>query len=335
MQSTASLIWVSIRPVDRIEEVDGPRRLEDPRDLQTLLEAETTLPGLVDHEPDADDKVVAHGLANRLVHHQSEPAAVLHRAAEPVGAVIGCRREELPDEVGASQGLDAVEPAFLASGSRSGVVGDDPLDVVLVHLLRECPMQRLAQRGRPDRHKARPSVGLAAPPHVADLAHEVGAAGMDAVGEPLEMLDDVLVVQVDLREVPLRIGRDVRRAAEHRERDPPLGLRLVVSLVALRGHPALSEAACMAGAHDAVSESEVLQSERLKQRVGRGFMRRWRGLWHLNGLRFGGASGVAPVTAKDTTCGRRSCTGVPRRPASNDSRPGRRNGVELAHGSAL
>ena len=252
--------------------------------------------------------------------------------------MIRRRREELPDEMGAGQGLDAVEPAVPASGSRSGVVGYDPRDVMLVHLPRERPVQRLAQRGRPDRCEPCPGVRLAASAHVAYLAHEAGAAGVDALRELLQVLDDALVVQVDLRKVPLRIGRNVGRSAEHRERDPALRLHLVIPLVALRGHPALGETARVAGAHDAVPEGEMLQSESLKQRIGCGFMRYWRGLWHVNGLRFGairGASGVAPVTVKDTTCGRWSCTGVPRRPASNDSRPDRRNGVELVHGSSL
>ena len=43
---------------------------------------EAVLAGLVDHEPDADDEVVADRLANRLVHHQPEAAPVRHRAAE-------------------------------------------------------------------------------------------------------------------------------------------------------------------------------------------------------------------------------------------------------------
>ena len=161
------------------------------------------LAGLVDHEPDADDKVVAHRLADRLVHHQPEAAAVRHRAAEPVGAPVRCRRQELPDEVGAGQGLDAVEPASPAPGRRPGVVGDDPPDVVLVHLPCERPVQRLAQRRRPDRREPRSCMGLAAASDVGDLAHDAGAAGVDAGGEPPEVLDDTLVVQVDLGEVPL------------------------------------------------------------------------------------------------------------------------------------
>ena len=206
----------------------------------------------------------------RLVHHQPEPAAVLHRAAEPVGAVVRRGRQELPDEVRSGQGLDAVESAFPAPGGRPGVVLHDPSDIVLVHLLRERPVQRLAQRGRTDRSEARPRVGLAATADMGDLAHQKGPACVDTLREPLEVLDDALVVQVDLGKVPLRIRRDVRRAAEHGERDPALRLRLVVPLVAVGGHPALGEAARVARAHDAVPEREVLQAERLKERIAGG-----------------------------------------------------------------
>ena len=130
--------------VDGVEEVDGPECLEYPGDLDTLLEVESVLAGLVDHEPDADDEVVADRLADRLVHHQPEAAPVRHRAAEPVGAAVRRRRQELSDEVGAGERLDAVEPAFPAPDRGPGIVGDDPLDVVLVHLARERPVQRLA-----------------------------------------------------------------------------------------------------------------------------------------------------------------------------------------------
>ena len=279
--------------VDGVEEVDGAGRLKDPGDLQAVLEVEAVLTGLVDHEPDADDEVVAHRLADRLVHHQPEPAAVLDRAAEPVGAAIGRGRQELPDEVRAGQGLDAVEPAVPAPRGGAGVVGDDPLDVVLVHLPCERPMQGLAHGGRPDGCEPRAGVGLAAAAHVGDLAHQVCTAGVDALGESPEVLDDTLVVQVDLREVPLGVGGDVRRAAEHRERDPAPGLRLVVPLVALRGHPALGEAARMAGAHDAVAEGEMLQRERLEQRVVRDSLRCGRVLGHVGGLRSGRAGRFA------------------------------------------
>ena len=146
MQSTASLMLGVHAAVDGVEEVDRPRRLEDSGDFKALFEVEPALAGLVDHEADADHEVVAHRGADRLVHHQAEPAAVLHRASEPIGAAVGRGREELPDEVGAGQGLDAVEPAVPASHRGARIVADHPRDVVLVHLACERPVQGLAHR---------------------------------------------------------------------------------------------------------------------------------------------------------------------------------------------
>ena len=237
-------------------------------------------------ETDADEEFVPDALPDRLVHHQPETAAVLHRAAEAVCAPVRGRRQELADEVGAGEGLHAVETAFPAPLGGAGVVGHYPRDVVLVHLPRERPVERLAHRRRPDRREPRARVRLAAPSDMAYLAHEVRAVDMDALRKPPEVLDDPLVVQVQVGEVPLGIGRDVRRASEHRERDPAPRLGLVIELVALRRHPVHREAACMARAHDAVPERNVLQPEGLKQGVGRNAALRHAGLWHLDDLPF-------------------------------------------------
>ena len=154
---------------------------------------------LVDDEADADDEVVADALADRFMHHQPEAAALLDRTAELVAAPIGGRREELADEMGTGEGLDAVETAFLAPRRSLGEVGHDTCDVVLVHLLGEGPVQRLAHGRRADGCQCSPRIRLAAPTHVAHLAHQCGAVGVDAPRKLLEMLDDALVVQVDLR----------------------------------------------------------------------------------------------------------------------------------------
>ena len=144
-------------------------------------------------------KVVADALADRLVHHQPEAAAILDRAAELVDAPIGRGREELADEVGAREGLDAVEAAFPAPCRCLGEVGHDARDVVLVHLPGEGPMQGLANGRRADGCERRPGIGLTPTADVADLTHQGGAMGMDAPRELPEVLDHALVVQVDLR----------------------------------------------------------------------------------------------------------------------------------------
>ena len=157
---------------DRVEEVDGPRCLEDPRYLEAFVEVQMPLPRLVDHETDSDDEVAADALADRFVHHQSKAAAVLHRTSESVASTVRRRREELPDEVGAGEGLDAIEPPFLAPRGGRCVVRHDPRNVVLVHLPCKGPVQGLAYRRGPDRRETGPRIRLTASAHVGQLAHE-------------------------------------------------------------------------------------------------------------------------------------------------------------------
>ena len=259
---------IGVHPaVDRVEEVDGSRRLEDPGDRETLVEVQVALARLVDDEADSDDEIIPDPLANRLVHHQPEAAALLDGAAETVPAVVRRGREELPDEMRSGKGLDAVELPLPATRRRLGVVGDDPRDVVLVHLPGEGAVPGLAHRGRADGGEARARVVLAPPAQVAHLAHDPGAMGVDALREAPEVRDDAIVVEVELGRVPLRVGRDVGRAPEHGERDPAPRLRLVVALVAFHRHPVLGETAGVAGAHDAVAKDEMLEPEGLEQGI--------------------------------------------------------------------
>ena len=158
-------------------------------------------------------------------------------------------------------------PPFLAPRRRLGEVGHDARDVLLVHLPGEGPVQGLAHGRRADGWERRSRIGFAPPADMAHLAHQSGAVSVDALRKPLEMLDDAIVVQVDLRQAPCGLGRDVGRAAEHGEREPTLRLRLVITLVALTRHPVFDQTAGVAGAHDAVLEREVLQPERLQQRI--------------------------------------------------------------------
>ena len=97
-------------------------------------------------ETHADDKIVSDPSPDRFVHHQTEPAAILQRSPESVGALIGHRRQKLSDEMGAGEGFHPVESALLAAqrGHRVGI--DHTLDVVLIHLPGERTMQRLANR---------------------------------------------------------------------------------------------------------------------------------------------------------------------------------------------
>ena len=138
-------------PEDAVEEVDLPGALEEPRELEAFLEIDAVLDVLLDNVADADEEIVANRFADGFMDHQPEPRAVLGRAAERVGALVGARREELADEMPARHRLDAVEPALLAAQGRRGIVGDDAVDVVTVHLPREVAMAGLAHAGRRQR----------------------------------------------------------------------------------------------------------------------------------------------------------------------------------------
>ena len=201
------------------------------------------------------------------MHHESEPAAVLQRAAEAVGAPVGDRREELSDQVTACQRLDAVEAALLAAQGGSGIGLDHAIDVVLVHLLGDTAMQRLADRRRRDRRQPVSGIGVSAPAEMRDLAHEAGAERVHAGAEPLQVRNDVVAADVELAEDVRRIAVHVGGAAEHRQGDAAARLLLVIALIGLLRHAIDLEPAGMAGAHDAVAEPHMLDRQRLQQRV--------------------------------------------------------------------
>src|SRR5207253_2350902 len=113
-------------------------------------------------------------------------------------------------------------------------------------------MERLAYGGRRDRREPVRCVWLTSPSEMGDLAHERGTVRVDALREPHEVWDDRVGPDVQLAKDIGRIGRDVRGAAEHGERDPALRLLLVVGLVALLRQTVDLEAARMAGAHHPV-----------------------------------------------------------------------------------
>ena len=89
-------------------------------------------------------------------------------------------REELADEVGAGEGLDAVETALLAARGSFSEVGHDTRDVVLIHLLGEGSVQGLAHGRWSDGCERRPRIGLAPPADMAHLAHQGSTVGVDA-----------------------------------------------------------------------------------------------------------------------------------------------------------
>ena len=110
----------------------------------------------------------------------------------------------------AGKRLDAVEPALLAALRGIAIGADDPGDVVLVHLLGERAMGRLADHRRADRRQPIVGIGVPAAAEMGDLAHDRRAVTVDALGELLEIRDDRVGADVELAEDVWTVRRDVR-----------------------------------------------------------------------------------------------------------------------------
>ena len=120
--------------------------------LEAVLGTEVAFDPLVAADPEAEDEVVAHRAPHGLEQLEREARAVAQRAAVAVAAAVDLRAPELTGQVAVNQNLAAVEAALLAAPCGSGVGGDDPVDIVLVHLARKAAVRWLAlARGRDHR----------------------------------------------------------------------------------------------------------------------------------------------------------------------------------------
>ena len=90
---------------------------------------------LVRHHADADDEVGADRLAHRIDAPAGEAQAVVERAVVLVVAVVGRRRPEAVHQMAVGFELDAVEAGRLHALRGGGIVGDDAVDVPVLHLL--------------------------------------------------------------------------------------------------------------------------------------------------------------------------------------------------------
>ena len=265
-------------PVDRVEKIDVAGVLEHPRDRDGVLEGEAGRIGFVDHVAEAYDEHVSDLPPDLLEHHQPQAAAVLKRAPERIRAPVRLRRQELADEMPAAKHLDAVEPALATALGCRAVRLHHACDVVLVHLLRKAAVQRLADGGGADRRQPVRGIGLTAAAQMRNLAHERRPMGVDALRELLEVWNNLVDADVELPENVRRVGRDVRGAPEHRERDPALGLLLVIELVALLRKTVDLQPGRMARAHNPIFQYQILDLKGLQQGVlaQRGFSLRKR-----------------------------------------------------------
>ena len=235
------------------------------REREAILLVETALLQLVAHHPESDQEVVPDPPTDLLQDLQAEPGPVLEAPAVLVCAPVDERRPELVDEMALGEQLGAVEPALLAAPRGVAERAHHAPDVVAVHLLRKRAVRGLAHHRGGEGRQPVLHVPQRAMPHVRDLAHDGAAVAVHALGELPQHGDDRVVADVDLTERGGRIGRDVRRASEHGEREPPLRLLLVVELVAQLRVPVLDVPGGVAGAHDPVPEGHVAKAERLEK----------------------------------------------------------------------
>ena|ERR1700716_2977082 len=96
------------------------------------------------------------------------------------------------------EGFDAVQPALLAAqgGARIGL--HHPVDVMLVHLLGNAAVQRLAYWRRADSGEPITRVGVTATTKMGDLTHQRRAELVHTDAEALKMRDDLITANVEL-----------------------------------------------------------------------------------------------------------------------------------------
>ena len=104
----------------------------------------------------------------------------------------------LADEMAGNQQLATVQSASLTTACRRRIVGDDPLNIGMVHCLWHGTMRWLAHRRR--RQRGQPVTGLrpSAAARVAQLADEANVVRVNSAGKCLEVGDDFVVAYLQL-----------------------------------------------------------------------------------------------------------------------------------------
>ena len=209
-----------------IEIVDKPARLEILRDLQAIFGIVAEHGKLVDADAHAERNTVSRCLLDRLEHLDRQAQAVLERSAIGIGPVIEKRRcEGAQQAVMGDLHFDAVEARLdQVAGTRREAI-DYGTDVVVVDRLGAEVARRLRHLGRrPQDMRRMFERGVAA---MGQLAEDLGAMGMDAIGHPAVMGNDLRVPSID--ETPRHLSRRVHRLAlEDDEPDAAPGALLVI-----------------------------------------------------------------------------------------------------------
>ena len=136
---------------------------------------------------------------------------------------------------------------------------------MLVHLLRNAAVKRLAYWRRADRGEPIARVGITATTKMADLTHQCCAELVHTDAEALKMRDDLISANVELAKNVRRVAIDIRRATEHRQRQPTTCLFFMIALISFLRHAADLQPTGMAGAHDAIAKHQLLDRQRLQQ----------------------------------------------------------------------
>ena len=199
--------------------------------------------------------------AQREAHPMREVAAVLVVALiEPFG-------EEVVDEVAGMEDLEAVEPGLPHAPGRRGEVGDDPVDVELLHRLGERAVAGLPVAARGDDRQPVGGEVRIPRPEVGQLDHHRGAFGVAVIGDGGEPRDHLVGGEVDVAEGRRRVLRHDRRPRGHGQSDAAARLLPVVEAVAVLGHAVLGVGRLVCGGHDAVAQGERAQLEGLEQGI--------------------------------------------------------------------
>ena len=205
-------------------------------DRDRVVAVQPVLSQLVHAHPHAHDEVVRHRGSHRVEEAQGEAQAVLERSAVLVFAVVEPRGDEGVHEVAPVLQFEAVQPAFGHPSRCLRVVGDDPVDVPVLGLLREGAVGGLAVPARV--HQRQPVAGEIRGPgaQMGHLDHDLGAEVMDLVRELPQPGNDLVRAEVDVAERGGGVTGHDRGAADHREAHTAPSLLRVVAAVAVCGH---------------------------------------------------------------------------------------------------
>ena len=254
-------------PADDREKVDEARRGEPVRDLRHVLGRQTPVGELVSRDASADHVVGADLPADLAQDLESEAHPLVEAPTVLVRPLVEARGPELVDQVVVGEReLDPVEPALAAAADGISECAHDHRDLIVVHLVRDLPVDALRDLGRGEEHVPALVVRLGAPAHVRELGEDVAAVPMDrlrhrAVGGE----DRVVVIRGHVPRASRGGGVDARRAAEDRQRAPAARLALVVRPEPGSGLPVLRHGLGVPRREDPVTEGQASDADGREQ----------------------------------------------------------------------